>query len=63
MNGTIPSKLGTIILEIKMDNLGQVSVVGPGVPPETVCKALLGIVIELIFTSFEKRRILKSDGT
>jgi len=62
MNGSAP-KIGIPVVEVKMDNLGQTSIVAPGIPPETVCKLLVGIVIELMFTSFERRRILKSDGT
>ena len=53
---------GRVVLDLKADEFGNVTLYAPGVPVEGVVKIMIGLVIDLIFQSLEKKRIETVQG-
>jgi len=53
---------GRVVLDLKADEFGNVTLYAPGVPVEGVVKIMIGLVTDLIFQSLEKKRIETVQG-
>lgn len=49
---------GEIIFSLKLDQLGNVEMWAPAFPPEQVCSFLFQTIMNLMFQTFERKRIV-----